>query len=130
MRCIKPGEHGSTYGGNSLACAVGTSSLDVLENENLIENSRKVGQYLKDKLISSLSSHHDIKEIRGDGLLIGIELEEKPLEINADIVAQRMFTEQNIIVENLNKNILRITPPLTIGEEQANQIVHGLSMVL
>ena len=72
MDVFKPGDHGSTYGGNPLAAAVGRAALKVLVDERLVENSASLGEYMMDRLRSLKSPH--VKEVRGRGLWVGIEL--------------------------------------------------------
>lgn len=73
MNNIRPGEHGSTYGGNPLACAVTMTAIDVLIEEKMCENSAVMGDYLISQLRSTLTNSNIIKTIRGKGLFIGIE---------------------------------------------------------
>lgn len=72
MNNIKPGEHGSTYGGNPLACAVAMTAMDVLLEEKMSDNSALLGDYLMGKLRSIFKDHNIVREIRGKGLFIGV----------------------------------------------------------
>jgi ornithine--oxo-acid transaminase len=105
-----PGDHGSTFGGNPLACAVGRMALRVLVEENLVERSAELGAYFLHRL-QTLSSP-DLKEVRGKGLWIGIELHS----------AARPYCEQlkdeGILCKETHDRVLRIAPPLTITREE------------
>lgn len=106
---FNPGSHGSTFGGNPLACAVSIAALDVLIDEKLAERSLELGQYLKDKL-SSIQSPI-IKELRGRGLFIGMELTE----------AARPYCEKlkqvGLLCKETHETVIRFAPPLMISKE-------------
>ncbi|UCC40593.1 MAG: ornithine--oxo-acid transaminase [Candidatus Aminicenantes bacterium] len=112
---FKPGEHGSTFGANPLACAVARESLHVIQNEKLIENSAEQGKYFLDKLKTIKSRH--IKEIRGKGLLIGIEL-------NPEAGGARRFCEElmneGLLCKETHENVIRFAPPLIITQKDLN----------
>ena len=109
---FRPGEHGSTFGGNPLGAAVARESLKVLVEEKLIENSSKLGEYLMEQLIE-IPSHH-IKEVRGRGLFIGVEL-------HSSAKGARRFCEalqkQGILAKETHQNVIRFAPPLVIDKE-------------
>ncbi len=109
---IKPGQHGSTFGGNPLGAAVSIAALEVIEEENLIENARKMGAYIVDYLEEIPKKN--IKEIRGKGLLIGVELKH-------ELGGARRFAEvlkrKGILVKETHEHILRLAPPLIIDKE-------------
>ena len=106
-----PGEHGSTFGGNPLAMAVARASLRVLVEENMVENSAKMGEYLLEQL-EEISSPH-VKEVRGKGLLIGVELLPKA-------GGARRFCEAlvkvGILAKETHENVIRFAPPLIIDQ--------------
>jgi ornithine--oxo-acid transaminase len=108
---FKPGDHGSTFGGNPLAAAVAQAALDVIADEHLVENSQKMGRYFMDHLEEINSPHID--HIRGRGLLIGVVL--KP-----EAGGARRFTEQlqkrGILAKETHENVIRFAPPLVIDE--------------
>jgi ornithine--oxo-acid transaminase len=112
MDVFKPGEHGSTFGGNPLAAAVGRAALRVLTDENMIENAAEMGDYFQDQLAEVNSPH--IKEVRGRGLLIGVEL--KP---SAD--GARRFCEalqrNGILAKETHQHIIRFAPPLIVTQQ-------------
>lgn len=106
---FNPGSHGSTFGGNPLACAVSLAALDVLIDENLAARSMELGEYLKDKLTRIQSPV--IKEVRGRGLFIGMELTE----------AARPYCEKlkqaGLLCKETHETVIRFAPPLTISKE-------------
>jgi ornithine--oxo-acid transaminase len=119
---FKPGDHGSTFGGNPLGCAVAKTALEVLENENLIENSYELGNYMID-LLKSLN-HPKIKEVRGRGLLIGIEL-----NIEARPVCEKL-KELGILCKDTHGTIVRLTPPLVIEKSELEWAVEQIKVAL
>jgi acetylornithine/N-succinyldiaminopimelate aminotransferase len=122
---FQPGDHGSTFGGNPLACAASLAFMDVLINEKLVENSNNMGKYLMQKLNELAQKHDIIKEVRGKGLMIGIEFNvEKAKEIN-----KKCF-EKGYLVGNAGNSILRILPPLIVNREDIDGMVYVLDEVL
>ncbi len=117
-----PGSHGSTFGGQPLACSAALATLGVIEQENLIENARYIGAYLS-KEISSLAQ---VVEVRGFGLLIGITLCE---ETSARAV-QTKALEAGLIINAIGDSIIRLAPPLNVSIEEANQAVEVLGSAL
>ncbi|TAE41303.1 MAG: ornithine--oxo-acid transaminase [Sphingobacteriales bacterium] len=116
MLTIKPGEHGSTFGGNPLACAVATEALKVLKEENMIENAAKMGDILRAELNKLKSKYNFIKLVRGRGLLNAIVIKESD-KINAwDICIK--FAENGLLAKPTHGNIIRFAPPLVINEKQ------------
>ena len=117
------GQLGTTFGGNHLACSAALAVLDVMEQENLVENARIVGDYLMEKLKGL--NHPKIKDVRGRGLMIGIELTEdqKP-------VRQKLVYEQHVFTGCSGQNLLRLLPPLTFTKEMADEFVERLQKVL
>ncbi len=107
---FNPGEHGSTFGGNPLACAVAIAALDVLVDENLIEKSEKLGKYFLDKLKTINSDV--IEEVRGKGLFIAIEL-----NVKARSYCEKL-QEEGVLAKETHENIIRVAPPLVITTEE------------
>jgi ornithine--oxo-acid transaminase len=109
MKLFVPGEHGSTFGGNPLACAIAREALKVIVEENLIENAALIGEYFMERL-SEIPTRH-IKEVRGKGLLIGVEL--KP-----EAGGARRFCEalqaRGILAKETHQHVIRFAPPLII----------------
>ena len=108
------GQLGTTFGGNHLACAAAIAVLEVLEEENLIENADKAGQYL----MQQLSEIPGIKEIRGRGLMIGIEMEYPVKELRS-----RLIFEQHVFTGASGTNTIRLLPPLCLSIAQADEFI-------
>lgn len=124
MDVLKPGDHGSTFGGNPLACAVAIEAIWLLKQENLSERSRQLGSQFMDKLKNRLKSQH-IREIRGRGLMIGIELDSKE-RVKETALA---LLEKGMLVGKAH-NVIRINPPLIIGENILSSLADKLETVL
>nr|MCU0337214.1 aminotransferase class III-fold pyridoxal phosphate-dependent enzyme [Sediminibacterium sp.] len=119
MLNIRPGEHGSTYGGNPLACKVATAALEVLVNENLAENAALMGEYLRTKL-KNLNSPY-IKKIRGKGLLNAIEITHTDKEAAWKLCLKMM--ENGLLAKPTHGDKIRFAPPLVITEKQIDEAV-------
>ena len=119
---FNPGDHGSTFGGNPLACAVARTALKVLTDENLVENSREMGEYFMDKLRSIKGPN--IKEVRGKGLLIGVELNG----------SARPFCEQlmslGLLAKETHDHVIRFAPPLIITKKEIDWAFRRIKKVL
>jgi ornithine--oxo-acid transaminase len=122
---LRPGEHGSTFGGNPLACAVARAAIRVLIDENMIENAAVMGEYFQSRL-SELRSRH-IKEIRGKGLLIGIEL-------LPEAGGARRFCEKlmaiGLLCKETHENTIRFAPPLVIMKAEIDWAMERIETVL
>ncbi|MBR3480501.1 MAG: aspartate aminotransferase family protein [Prevotella sp.] len=117
------GQLGTTFGGNHLACSAALAVLDVMEQEQLVENARTVGDYLMEKIAQL--NNNNIKEVRGRGLMIGIELNvpQKP-------VREKLLYEQHAFTGCSGQNVLRLLPPLTFTREMADDFVSRLEKAL
>ena len=115
------GELGTTFGGNHLACAATAAVLEVMEEENLLENVNRVGEYLMEEL----KKIDGIKEVRGRGLMIGIEFEEPIKEIR-----RRLLFEEHVFTGVSGTNVIRLLPPLTLTMEQASDFMERFKRVL
>jgi len=113
MGVFKPGEHGSTFGGNPLACAVAREALKVIKEEKLPERAAELGEYFLSKLKTIKSRH--IKEVRGKGLLIGIEL--KPEAGGARRFCEAL-KEEGLLCKETHEHVIRFAPPLVIKEKE------------
>lgn len=122
---LKPGDHGSTYGGNPLVCAVASKVLDIFKEDSIIENVRVVGKYLREKLDELARSYPSIKEVRGKGLLLGVEFD-KPV---ADIIKSAL-TDERLVLINAGSNVLRFIPPLIISKSDVDDALCRLKRVL
>jgi acetylornithine/N-succinyldiaminopimelate aminotransferase len=115
------GELGTTFGGNHLACAAALAVLEVMENDNLMENAKEVGNYL----INELNKIPQISEVRGRGLMIGIELSETYSNVKKDLLFKhRIFTGE------AKPNVIRLLPALNISNEHADQFLTALKTEL
>ncbi|MDX2191111.1 MAG: ornithine--oxo-acid transaminase [Bacteroidota bacterium] len=120
MLCIKPGEHGSTFGGNPLACAVAKTSLEVLVNEKLADNAERLGILLRQRLTQLQSKAPYIQLVRGKGLLNAIVLDPYFNKVNAWDLCLK-FAENGLLAKPTHGNIIRFAPPLVITETQINE---------
>ncbi len=122
---LKPGEHGSTFGGNPLACAVARTAMKVLVEEHMIENAAEMGEYFLSGL-SQIKSPY-IKEVRGKGLLIGVEL-------LPEVGGARGFCEKlmdrGLLCKETHDNIIRFAPPLVIKKEEIDWALEKIEKVL
>ena len=114
MLCIKPGEHGSTYGGNPLACKVAIAALNVIKEEDLSENSQILGEVFRNKLRKF--SNPLIKEVRGKGLLNAIEVNDSPESKTAWNICMEL-KEKGLLAKPTHGNIIRFAPPLVINKK-------------
>src|SRR5690625_6275119 len=114
---FNPGSHGSTFGGNPLACAVSMAALDVIEEENLVERSLELGEYMMAEL--KKLDNPKIKEVRGKGLFIGVELHEP-----ARAYCEKL-KEKGLLCKETHDNVIRFAPPLIIdkrSEEHTSEL--------
>ena len=125
LSIFQPGDHGSTFGGNPLACAVAREALKVIEDEKLIEKSLFLGHYLKESLRNILSPY--VKEVRGMGLLIGVEL--KKSAGGARKFCETLM-EKGILCKETHKHVIRFAPPLTITKEELDWALDRIESVL
>ncbi|MBT3185651.1 MAG: ornithine--oxo-acid transaminase [Nitrospina sp.] len=125
LSVFNPGDHGSTFGGNPLACAVAREALKIIKDENLIENSMVMGNYLIQNL-NRLSSPY-IKEVRGKGLLVGVELKKSAGGARRFCEA---LMEKGILCKETHKHVIRFAPPLTITKEELDWALERIEPVL
>jgi len=118
------GEHSSTFGGNPISCAAGTAALKALTEDGLIENSEKMGKMFRKGLEKLKEKHNIIREIRGKGLMIGIEMKFEVRDILMGLI------KEGVLMLYSGRNILRILPPLVISEEDVTKVLHALDSVL
>ncbi len=126
MLCIKPGEHGSTYGGNPLACAVAMEALQVLKDEHMADNAGKMGRLLRDELAKLQSPF--IKIIRGKGLLNAIVIEHQNKEAAWDLCLA--LKDNGLLAKPTHGDKIRFAPPLIITEDQIKECVGIISKSL
>ena len=124
-KAFEPGDHGSTFGGNPLACAAGLAVFNAFKDENLVENSDIMGKYLIGKLNALKMNYNRISEVRGSGLMVGVEF-------NANIaveVKNRMF-EKNILIGSVKDSIIRMLPPLIVKKKHIDLVCETLEDIL
>jgi len=122
---FQPGDHGSTFGGNPLACAIARAAIRVLVEEEMVENSARMGAYLLDRLRTIPSPH--IKEVRGKGLFIGVEL-------HPEAGGARRFCEalmkRGLLCKETHQHVIRFAPPLIIQKEEIDWAFERIAAVL
>ena len=121
---LVPGDHGSTFGGNPLACAAALANLEVILEENLLENTQQVGTYLLNQITDLSKNYKIIKEVRGVGLMIGVEFESQCRSLALNLM------ENGLLVSCTALYVIRLVPPLILTREEADQIVSILKEVL
>ncbi len=124
LAVINKGEHSSTFGGNPLSCAAGIAALKALTEDGLVENSEKMGKIFREGLERLKEKHPIIREIRGKGLMIGVELKFDVRDILMNLI------KDGILMLYSGRNILRILPPLVISEEDITKVLQSLDSVL
>ncbi len=124
LACMSKGEHSSTFGGNPLSCAAGTAAIKALTQDGLVENAAKMGKVFFEGLQNLKDHHKIIREIRGKGLMIGIELK---FEVK-DILLEGI--EKGILLLYSGRNIIRLLPPLVITQEDIAKVLETLDVLL
>jgi LysW-gamma-L-lysine/LysW-L-ornithine aminotransferase len=124
LACIGKGEQSSTFGGNPLSCAAGIAAIDALTEDGLVENAAKMGKVFREGLERLKEKHKIIREIRGKGLMIGVEMKFEVKDILFDGIAN------NLLLLYSGKNILRLLPPLVISESDINKALETLDLIL
>ena len=114
---FKPGNHGSTYGGNPLACAAALATLSVIENENLMPRAKQLGTWFVAEFKKQLADCANVADVRGKGLLIGIELKKDC----ADLVKQA--AAKGLLINVTSSKVIRLLPPLVMNDAEAKQVV-------
>lgn len=125
MKVFTPGDHGSTFGGNALAAAVGLEALNVIEDEQLAERAATLGDYLMTKLRALKNPL--IRDVRGRGLLVGIELDTK--RVNARHAVEQLM-KAGLLSKETHHTVIRIAPPLVINAHQIDRAVNIIRKVL
>jgi acetylornithine/N-succinyldiaminopimelate aminotransferase len=119
---FKPGNHASTFGGNPLACTAALTTLEVIEEDDLIRNAMELGDFMRFK--AQLAGLSDVRQIRGQGLMIGIELS-KPC---GDLVTEAL--KQGLLINVTSDKVVRLLPPLVMQRSEAEQVVNILSAII
>ena len=129
MLCIKPGEHGSTYGGNPLACIVAKAAIEVVIEENLAENAEMLGELFRNELTSRLKDCEIISLIRGKGLLNAIVINDSDQSTTAwDMCIS--LKEMGLLAKPTHGNIIRFAPPLVITKDEMFQALDIIESVV
>jgi len=124
LACISKGEQSSTFGGNPLSCAAGTATIQALTQDRLVENAAKMGKKFREGLERLKEKHKIIREIRGKGLMIGVEMKFEIKDILFDGISN------GVLFLYSGKNILRLLPPLVISESDIDNALEVLDAVL
>ncbi len=124
LACMSKGEHSSTFGGNPLSCAAGIGAIEALTKDGLIENADKMGKKFFEGLKQLKEKHKIIREIRGKGLMIGIELKFEVKDILMDGI------NKGILLLYSGRNIIRLLPPLVITEEDISRVLETFDVLL
>ena len=119
------GQLGTTFGGNHLACTAALAVLDVIEEEHLVENAASVGSYLLAQLKTLAAENPSIVDVRGEGLMIGIEFSD-----SIKTLRTRLVKEQHVFTGAASTNILRLLPPLSLTKAEADDFLSRLKQVL
>lgn len=129
MNVIKPGQHGSTFGGNPVAAAVAIAALEVVEKENLAENAEKLGRLFRDKLNQYCNHSNIVKLVRGKGLLNAVVINDTEDSSTAWDICMAM-SEKGLLAKPTHGNIIRFAPPLVMNEEQLLDCVRIITETL
>jgi acetylornithine/LysW-gamma-L-lysine aminotransferase len=124
MSSLKLGEHTTTFGGNPLVCAAACAAIDVLIEEKLAERAATLGAYFKEKLVDLQAKHKVVREVRGLGLMLGIELRFDVLNMILQAI------DKGVLILDAGRNVLRFLPPLVIEKEQIDKVVAILDTIL
>jgi acetylornithine/N-succinyldiaminopimelate aminotransferase len=117
---FKPGNHGSTFGGNPLACAAALETLQVIEDDRLLERAARIGALIRERLAAGLEGLPGVVSIRGDGLMIGVELD-RPC---GDLVSQALGA--GLLINVTAERVVRLLPPLVFTEQDAAMLIEAL----
>ncbi len=119
-----PGKHGSTFGGNPLGCAIANEVIRVIKEKNYCENAHKVGDYLRHQLSTKLKKYTGVLEVRGKGLMIGIQFDRTCIEI------PRLALKFNILINVVANCMIRLLPPLILTQSEADELITRLDHCL
>lgn len=121
---FKPGNHASTFGGNPLVCAAALTTLEVIDEEDLLRNSMELGDFMRTMFKAQLAGLSDVNQIRGQGLMIGIELS-RPC---GELVKEAL--RQGLLINVTSDRVVRLLPPLVMQRGEAEQVVNILSAII
>jgi acetylornithine aminotransferase/acetylornithine/N-succinyldiaminopimelate aminotransferase len=126
-RAFTPGVHGTTFGGNPFACAVAIAAIDTIKRDNLLAHNTELGDYFLAQLCNLAARHSSIKEARGLGLMIGLELHSADV---AKSVQEAMMKTHHILLNRTHDTVLRFLPPYLITREHVDQTISALDTLL
>ncbi len=129
MLVIKPGQHGSTFGGNPIAARVAVAALEVVRKENLADNAREMGELFREELKKKTAGNPFVKQIRGKGLLNAMVINDSPESETAWNICLKM-AEKGLLAKPTHGNIIRFAPPLVINREQILEAVDIIAETL
>ena len=121
---MTPGSHGSTFGGNPIVCAAGLAVIETILRENLVERASVIGNLLQNKLKAKLGNIQGVSEIRGKGLMIGIQLDRPCKQLMTEAL------QHGLLISVQSEQVIRLLPPLTISEEQIDTLTNTLSALV
>lgn len=124
LDCLKIGEHSSTFAGNPLACAAGTAAIEAITEDGLVLNSEKMGKIFKKGLLELKEKYKIIRDVRGLGMMLGVELRFDIKDILLDGI------QQGILLLYSGRNILRLLPPLVMNEEEVNESLRLIEFLI
>ncbi|WP_036860036.1 acetylornithine transaminase [Porticoccus hydrocarbonoclasticus] len=121
---MQPGSHGTTFGGNPLACAAALATVSTILDENLCQRAATMGNYIKQRLVERLADHPRVVEVRGQGLMLAIEMSEPCPEMVAEAAAKAL------LINVTAQSVIRLLPTLIISEDEADQLVQILGELI
>ena len=121
---LEPGDHGTTYGGNPLACAAVAKTIELFEKYDLVAHVREIGAYMAEKLDELVAEHEGVLERRGLGLIQGIKVKKPVGEISMEAL------KEGLLIISAKGNVLRLVPPLIIEKEHVDEMIKILKKVL
>jgi len=124
MGALQVGEHTTTFGGNPIVCAAAAATIDALYDDHLVSNAAKVGLYLKDELLNVQKQLRIVREVRGMGLMIGVEMRFDVYPILTSALSR------GILMLDAGRNVLRFLPPLVIDQSTVDRVVSGLRTIM
>jgi acetylornithine/LysW-gamma-L-lysine aminotransferase len=124
IECIRVGEHSSTFSGNPLACAAGYATVEALTEDKLVDNASKVGKFFMDGLLMLKEKHRIIREVRGIGMMLALELRFDVKEILLDALKRRLLLLYS------GRNIIRLLPPLVMDQDTVSDALSVIDQVL
>jgi ornithine--oxo-acid transaminase len=129
MDVLQPGQHGSTFGGNPMACTVAMEALEVIRDEQLTQNARKLGQLFRSKIQDYIDSSTIVLKVRGRGLLNAIVINDTEQSDTAWSICIKLM-ENGLLAKPTHGNIIRFAPPLVINESQILECVSIITATL